>query len=151
MLYTPGLLMRPRWFSGASVPYWYPWLMSCLHYSSKNVNETLDKVKPFNDTESAGLILEHVLELWRVDRDKMINDIPRSTQKLLDELKQVEALRKEEECKHVNDLDPKQKAVKALERPMPKKKRTKKSWSGIPKNCALCKKHGGTHKTHNML
>ena len=51
----------------------------------------------------------------------------------------------------MNDHDPKQKAAKALEWPIPKKKRTEKSWSGTPKNCALCEKHGGTHKTHNTL
>jgi hypothetical protein len=50
-----------------------------LHYSFKNVNGTLVKVKHFDDTELAGLILEHVPESRRVDRDKMIDDIPRST------------------------------------------------------------------------
>ena len=51
----------------------------CLHYRSKNVNGTLNKVKPFHHAKLAGLILEHVPESWRVDRDKMIDDIPRST------------------------------------------------------------------------
>ena len=123
--------------------------LPCLHYSSKNANGTLEKVKPFDDAELAGLILEHVPESWRVDRDKMIDDIPRSTRKLLDELEKIEASRKEEEHKRANDRDPKRKAAKALERPIPKKKRTEISRSGTPKNCALCEKHGGAHKTHN--
>jgi hypothetical protein len=123
--------------------------LPCLHYSSKNANGTLDKVKPFDDAELAGLILEHVPESWRVDRDKMIDDIPRSTRKLLDELEKIEASRKEEERKRANDRDPKRKAAKALERPIPKKKRTENSRNGTPKNCALCEKHGGAHKTHN--
>ena len=123
--------------------------LPCLHYSSKNANGTLEKVKPFDDAELAGLILEHVPESWRVDRDKMIDDIPRSTRKLLDELEKIEASRKEEERKRANDRDPKRKAAKALERPIPKKKRTEISRSGTPKNCALCEKHGGAHKTHN--
>ncbi len=45
----------------------------------------------------------------------MIDDIPRSTQKLLDELEKIEASRKEEERKRVNDRDPKQNAMKVLE------------------------------------
>jgi hypothetical protein len=49
----------------------------------------------------------------------------------------------------VNDRDPKRKAAKALERPIPKKKCTEQTRSGTPKNCALCEKHGGAHKTHN--
>ena len=51
----------------------------------------------------------------------------------------------------MNDHGPKQKAAKALEWPIPKKKRTEKSRSGTPKNCALYEKHGGVHKTHNTL
>jgi hypothetical protein len=79
----------------------------------------------------------------------MIDDIPRSTRKLLEELEKIEASRKEEERKRENDRDPKRKAAKALEWPIPKKKRTEQTWGGTPKNCALCKKHGGMHKTHN--
>jgi protein involved in ribonucleotide reduction len=122
-------------------------LLPCLYYSDR-VTKLTKEVKPFIDVDLASHILRMVPRNWQ-DQYKLTGaTVPQSVCKLLKVLDCIEkAFPTDKEHNgtqaNVNGGGSSKKKMVSFSDQIPKKRRID------AKHCILCKKHGGTHNTHN--
>ena len=120
-------------------------LLPCFHYSPWATKLT-KKLGPFDDQDLASHILHMCPGTWQAQYELTKDTVPQSMRKLLEALECIEkAFPMDKEKGKTNQGDSnKRKMVSFLERIL-------KNKYPETKHCVLCKKHGGTHSTHNMM
>ena len=137
-----GFVQRDKYLNG------YLTLMTCLFYSSKAAKST-KVVGPFDDSDLASHILRMVSRNWQNKYELTGATVPQSFRELLEALERIERAFPTDKVGDGNKTaakssnSSKRKMVSFAER-IPKKH----CWE---KYCLLCKKHGGTHTTHDTL
>ncbi len=122
-------------------------LLPCLFYS-KHATKLTKVVQAFDDVDLASHILQMVPRNWQDQYKLTVRSVPQSVRKLLEALeciKKAYPTEKEWEGPKANTTGggSSKKRMVTFSDWIPKKSR-----QGT-KHCALCKKHGGTHNTHN--
>ncbi len=122
-------------------------LLPCLFYS-EHATKLTKVVQAFDDVDLASHILRMVPRNWQDQYKLTVGSVPQSVCKLLEALESIEKAyltEKEREGPKVNTTGggSSKKRMVTFSDQIPKKSR-----QGT-KHCALCKKHGGTHNTHN--
>ena len=122
--------------------------LPCLYYSS-NANQATKLVKPLDDSDLATHLLRMCPAKWQTQYDLTEKTTPVSVRALLPILEKIE---------NNAELDAKPPNMNKT-RGAGEKRKMESSDSRIPKKqksvtfsekyCALCKKHGGPHKSHN--
>jgi hypothetical protein len=126
--------------------------LPCL-YNSPHASPTTSFVIPFDDAELATLLLRMCPDTWQDTYDVTQDTVPQSLRKLLPVLENIE---KSEDSAGArlkptlpmngqnkpNGKFEKRKGMSSNADRIPKKARSEKY-------CALCKKHGGAHTTHD--
>ena len=122
-------------------------LLPCLFYSDRATKFT-KVVQAFDDVDLASHILRMVPRNWQDQYELTVGSVPQSVRKLVEALERIEKAyptEKERERPKSNTDgggSSKKRMVTFSDR-IPKKSRSS------AKHCALCKKHGGAHETHN--
>ncbi len=122
-------------------------LLPCLFYSDRATKLT-KAVQAFDDVDLASHILRMVPRQWQDQYELTGNSVPQSVRKLLEALERIEkAFPTEKDCEKpktgtTGGSSSKKRMVTFSDR-IPKKSRKD------AKHCALCKKHGGAHNSHN--
>jgi hypothetical protein len=122
--------------------------LPCLYYSS-NANQATKLVKPLDDADLATHLLRMCPAKWQTQYDLTEKTTPVSVRALLPILEKIEN-NAEHDAKPPNVNKTKgageKRKMESSDSRIPKKQ---KSVSFSEKSCALCKKHGGPHKSHN--
>ena len=106
------------------------------------------KVGPINDADLAGHILCMCPGTWQAQYELKAETVPQCVCDLLDDLVKIKKAFPTE-CDQsakkgkANPSKPNKRKILSPNEPIPKKV------CKVAKHCALCKKHGGTHATHN--
>ena len=122
-------------------------LLPCLFYSDRATKLT-KAVQAFDDVDLASHILRMVPRQWQDQYELTGNTVPQSVRKLLEALERIEKAfptkkdRERPKTGTTGGSASKKRMVTFSDR-IPKKSRKD------AKHCALCKKHGGAHNTHN--
>ena len=122
-------------------------LLPCLFYSDRATKLT-KAVQAFDDVDLASHILRMVPRQWQDQYELTGNTVPQSVRKLLEALERIEKAfptekdRERPKTGTTGGSSSKKRMVTFSDR-IPKKSRKD------AKHCALCKKHGGAHNTHN--
>jgi hypothetical protein len=126
----------------------YLHLLPCLFYFERATKLTKE-VEPFDDADLASHILRMVPRHWQDQYELTGNTVPQSVCKLLEALMHIKKAfptkteREGPKASVIRGGSSKKRMVSFTDR-IPKK-----SCKEV-KHCALCKKHGGAHNTHNM-
>ena len=120
----------------------------CLYYSC-NANQATKLVKPLDDSDLTTHLLRMCPAKWQTQYDLTEKTTPVSVRTLLPILEKIEN-NAEHEAKPpiVNKTKGtgEKRKMESSDSRIPKKQ---KSVTFSEKSCALCKKHGGPHKSHN--
>ena len=116
---------------------------------SNRANPATKKVGPIDNANLAGQILRMCPGTWHAQYKLKAKTIPQCVHDLLDDLKKI---------KKAFPMEHNQSAKKGKTNPSKSNKRKMvspnepipKKVCKVAKHCALCKKHGGAHATHNM-
>ena len=122
-------------------------LLPCLYQSNWSTPET-KKVGPIDDAILAGHILCMCPGTWQAQYELKAEAVPQCICDLLDDLEKIKKAfptERDQSAKKGKANPGKSSKMKmaSFNKPIPKKIRK------TAKHCALCKKHGGTHATHN--
>ena len=122
--------------------------LPCLYYSP-SANPATKKVLPLDDADLATHLLRMCPAKWQTQYDLTEKTTPVNTRALLLILEKIEN-NAELEAKPPTAAKPKgaegKRKMESIDSPIPKKS---KRVGFSKKHCALCKKHGGPHKSHN--
>ena len=128
-------------------------LPSLIH--SRDATDATKPVEPYGDGELATIALHAMPGPWQKQYD-LVHKAPRDIQYLQDALEKIEVafpLGKGNGSSKNNGVGNK---MTKMSDKIPKKKshaakheKPSVNWHPTVKSCALCKKHGGAHKTHN--
>jgi uncharacterized protein YukE len=122
-------------------------LLPCL-YQSNRATPATKKVGPIDDADLAGHILRMCPGTWQAQYELKAETVPQCVRDLLDDLEKIEKAfptERDQSAKKgkANPSEPNKRKMVSPNEPIPKKVRK------TAKHCALCKKHGGAHATHN--
>ena len=122
--------------------------LPCLHYSP-SANQATKQVLPLEDADLATHLLRMCPAKWQTQYDLTEKTTPVNTRALLLILEKIEN-NAELEAKPPTMIKPKgaegKRKMESTDSRIPKKS---KQVGFSDKHCALCKKHGGPHKSHN--
>ena len=122
-------------------------LLPCL-YQSNRATKTTKKVGPIEDADLAGHILRMCPGMWQAQYELKADTVPQCVRDFLDDLEKIKKdflMEWEQPSKKdkANPGDSGGRKMVSIHEPIPKKPHKD------AKHCALCKKHGGAHATHN--
>ena len=128
--------------------------LPCL-YNSPRATASTSSVAPFDDAELANLLLRMCPEAWQNQYDLTQETVPQDLRKLLTVLENIEKCEMSSNVpaktpvggvvngkSNGNEKNGKRKGMSSHGERIPKKARSERY-------CALCKKYGGAHTTHN--
>ena len=122
--------------------------LPCLYYSP-SANQATKQVLPLDDANLATHLLRMCPSKWQTQYDLTEKTTPVNTRALLLILEKIEN-NAEVEAKPPNAIKPKgaegKHKMESIDSRIPKKS---KQVGFSDKHCALCKKHGRPHKSHN--
>jgi hypothetical protein len=122
-------------------------LPSLIH--SRDATDATKPVEPYGDGELATIALHAMPGPWQKQYD-LVHKAPRDIQYLQDALEKIEVAFPLGKGNGSSKNNGKGNKMTAMTDKIPKKKVTfVKHEKPSVKSCALCKKHGGAHKTHN--
>eukprot|EP00804_Cyclotella_cryptica_P001257 CCRYP_012760-RA/>CCRYP_012760-RA protein AED:0.37 eAED:0.37 QI:34/0/0.5/1/1/1/2/0/392 len=122
-------------------------LLPCL-YQSNRATPATKKVGPIDDADLAGHILRMCPGTWQAQYELKAETVPQCVRDLLDDLEKIEKAfptERDQSAKKgkLNPSESNKRKMVSFNEPIPKKVRK------MARHCALCKKHGGAHATHN--
>ena len=122
-------------------------LLPCIFQSNRATPAT-KKVGPIDDADLAGHILRMCPGTWQAQYELKAETVPQCVRDLLDDLKKIEKAfptERDQSAKKgkANPSESNKRKMVSPNEPIPKKV------CKVAKHCALCKKHGGAHATHN--
>ena len=108
----------------------------------------MKKVGPIDDANLVGHILRMCPRTWQAQYELKTDTVPQGVRDLLNDLNKIKkAFQTEREHPSrkgkANPGDSGKRKMVSIHKPIPKKPHKD------AKQCALCKKHGGAHATHN--
>jgi hypothetical protein len=122
-------------------------LPSLIHL--RDATDATRPVEPYGDGELATIGLHAMPNNWRTQYD-LVHKAPQDVQYLQDALEKIEVAFPLGRGNGSAKNNGKGNKMTTMSDKIPKKKsRAVKHERPSAKSCALCKKHGGTHKTHN--
>jgi hypothetical protein len=122
-------------------------LLPCL-YQSNWATPATKKVGPIDNADLAGHILRMCPGTWQAQYKLKAKTVPQCVHDLLDDLEKIKKAfptehDQSDKKSKANPGKPSKRKMVSSNEPIPKKIRK------TAKHCALCKKHGGAHATHN--
>ena len=107
------------------------------------------KAEPIDNADLLGHILHMCPGTWQAQYKLKADTVPQDVHDLLDDLEKIKKVFPTEQEQpgkkgKSNPSDTGKRKMVSIHEPIPKKPHTN------VKHCALCKKHAGTHATHNM-
>eukprot|EP00804_Cyclotella_cryptica_P005204 CCRYP_014246-RA/>CCRYP_014246-RA protein AED:0.30 eAED:0.80 QI:0/0/0/1/1/1/3/0/373 len=140
---------RAPWEDIKRVPHMETPMKTWDSFHNPKANQAPKKVLPLDDPDLATHLLRKCPANWQTQNDFTENTTPVSTRALLLVLENIENNAeldaKLSSTTKVKGDDQKRK-MESMDSRIPKKPK-KVGWTD--KHCVLCKKHGGTHKSHN--
>jgi hypothetical protein len=123
-------------------------LPSLIHL--RDATDATKPVEPYGDGELTTIGLHAMPNSWRTQYD-LVHKAPRDVQYLQDTLEKIEVAFPLGRGNGSSKNNGKGNKMTTMTDKIPKKKsHAAKHERPSAKSCALCKKHGGAHKTHNM-
>eukprot|EP00804_Cyclotella_cryptica_P027692 CCRYP_010292-RA/>CCRYP_010292-RA protein AED:0.22 eAED:0.57 QI:0/0/0/1/1/1/2/0/395 len=122
-------------------------LFPCL-YQSNRATPATKKVGPIDDADLAGHILRMCPGTWQAQYELKAETVPQCVRDLLNDLEKIKKAfptERDQSAKKgkLNPSESNKRKMVSFNEPIPKKVRK------MARHCALCKKHGGAHATHN--
>jgi hypothetical protein len=155
MYYISNCIKKPNWVPIRQFVWHVQQLddyleqLPCL-YQSNPATKAMKKVGPINDADLVGHILHMCPRTWQAQYKLKADTVPQGVHDILDDLEKIKkAFPTEQEQPgkkgKTNPSDSSKCKMVLIHKPIPQRPHM------TAKYCALCKRHGGGHATHNIL